>query len=163
MGGLASIIKRLIRSVTPVRTRANAGVYYETLPRGGAITGAAAKTLTAHATAAYKFGGRAVVLAATANTAEAWAEGVVISNNDTAKQVYIVALSTGTGAITAGNDVLAEVLAYLNTATGTARESQYLPLPEPVYIPANVAISLAAACSSAGKAIDAHLVISRNK
>jgi len=160
---LGVFVKRIVRSVTPTATRANGGVYYETLPRGGAITGAAAKTLTAHATAAYKFGARAVVLAATANTADCWAEGVVISNNNTAKQVYIVAVSTGTGAITAGNQVFGEVLAYLNTATGTARESQYLPFPEPVYIPANVAISLAAACSSAGKTVDAHLVVTRNK
>jgi len=163
MGGIAGIIRRAFRSITPNATRANGGVYYEWLPTGGAITAAAAKALTAHATGNYKFGARAVVLAATANTAEGWAEGILLTNPNGAKQLYAIAVSTGTGAIAAANDLLGVVETYVGTATGTSAAGIYLPFEEPVYIPANVAISLACACQTAAKTCAAHLKISRNK
>ncbi len=161
--GLPQWVQRTVRSVTPVQTRVNGGVFYTALPRTGAITGAAAKQLTAHATAANKVGTRAIVLAATANTAEAWAEGILLSAATTAKLIYTIAVCTGTGAVTAGADILGELMAIPGTATGTGAAGIFVPFMEPVYIPANVAISMAIGASTAAKKASFHLLVSRNK
>ncbi len=153
----------MYRSVTPTALRAAGGVYYENVPRTGAITGAVAQQIAAHATAANKIGTRVEMLAATANTAEAWAEGVLLSLSTTAKLLYTIAVCTGTGAVTAAADILGEMMMYPDVATGTAQAGTFQAFATPIYIPAGVAISMAIGADTAAKKASFHLLLSRNK
>jgi len=163
--GLSAEVKRIIRSVTPVSTRANNGVYTQIAPRTGAITADTAGTqLAGHATAAGKYGARVQVLAATAfPTTALWAEGVYVANWTDDKQIMYVAVSTGTGAVTAAGQLLGEVCFWPGTGTGTTQTGQYLPFSQPVYLPPGTVISLALAPSVAAKKVQAWLVHSANK
>ena len=156
--GLAQHIHRIVNSVIPVSQRSSGGVYYTFLPTGAGLLGAKPVTLTAHTGTAYKYGAVATVISATANTTECWIEGVVLSAPNAAKLNWMIAVTTAT-AITAASQIAAELPAYL------AATAEQLPLilPAPVYIPANKAIGLAAGSSSAGKTVNAYVIISRNR
>ena len=159
---LASFVKRTIWSVTPLVTRPNGGVFLTHLPTGAGTKTAAAKALTAHATAANQYGGVAAVITATANTTECWVEGVVIANPSAAKKQYHVLVTTATAIVT-GAAGLPNVFAEVVTEPGLTTDCHYVAVPQRVYIPAGVAINLALACSTAAATCDAYLVISRNK
>jgi len=160
--GLVSFVKRTIWSVTPLVTRANGGLFLTHLPTGaGTLTGGA-KTLTAHATAANKYGGVAAVITATANTTECWVEGIVASNPSVAKKEYHILVTTAT-AIATGTAGLPNVLAEVPYVPGLTTDCHDLRLGQRVYIPAGKAINLALSSSTAGGTIDCYLVISRGK
>jgi hypothetical protein len=155
---MMSFIKRALLSVVPTALRAVGGTFVTMVPTGAGIVQAAPLTLTAHATAAWKYGGVGAMIAATANTTECWIEGVVVSNATAVNQQYFIAITTATG-ITAAAQVLAEVPADLPATT----DQNVIPLGQRIRIPPNVPINCALACSSAGKSADVQLIVSRQK
>ena len=157
LGKQPGVFKRLFESILPVRNRGNAGVFVTCAPHGAGLLGAAAKTLTAKATA-LNYGAVGAVLAATANTAPGWVEGVIFANPQVANKDYYVAVTTAT-AVTAAAQIMAEVPYHANLVTDVA----YVPLQQPVYVPPNKALNCALAESSGGKTCDVWVVISRNK
>lgn len=155
--GLIAAVKRNFRSIVPQVNRGGGDIFVTCLPTGAGLLGAAAKTLTGKATA-LNYGAVAAMIAATANTAPGWVEGVVFANPLVANKDYYVAITTAT-AIAASAQIAAEVPYHANIVTDVVT----VPLGQRVYIPPNVAINCALAESSGGKTCDVWLVISRNK
>lgn len=155
---MMAFIKRMLKTITPVWTRAQGGVFVTHLPIGAGVLKAAPLGLTAGTAATWGYGAVAVALAATANPTESWIEGIVLSGCTSAAKQYSVAITTAT-AITAVAQVLAEVPGDLAATT----DVNVIVPPQRVRIPPGVAIGLALAASAKGKKANVHLIISRQK
>lgn len=155
---MMKFIKRALAVLTPLYNRATGGTFTTMLPTGAGIVQAAPLVLTAHATAAWKYGGVGAVIAATANTTECWIEGIQVSGATAVAGQYFVAITTAT-AITAAAQILVEVPTDLALVT----DVNNIPIGQRVRIPPNVAIGVALAGAVAAKKAAVHVVISRQK
>jgi hypothetical protein len=144
-GGLAAIIKRVHNNIVPTRNRVGGGTFVTCAPANAAF-----KQLAAHATATLtKFGGMIELLAATANTTDAWIEGLMVTESTTAQEANIaITREAGTGAPTAAQ-IEAQIPVYVDAAA--VGGGQFVPVTPSIYIPAGSRIAAALAGTTTKK------------
>lgn len=164
--GLAALVKRTIASVTPTTTRPNGGVFYGVLPTGAALA-AAAPVLGIGGTAAWTYQGKPGVAAPVivgTPAVEGWVEGVMMSLFSKKSVYYFCEIVSAVATpITAGR-VWAEVAA-VGTAvvSGAGQVGQYIPLAQPIYVPAGTVLCVAGCDSTGGNTMSVSLVVSYQK
>lgn len=164
-GRSGALIKKILETITPTAPRLLGGHYIEYIPEAAAGPIALATV----ANAAWLYGNQTVIAnAALLGTADAWVEGIVVSDV-TSAGTYIVGLTlnaTGTGAPPAAGILEAIIPVYLGirAAITGAIQSKYMPIRPPIYIPAGGQIGGALAHVSTG-VVSCHvrLVLSRNR
>lgn len=164
--GLAAFVKRSISSVTPVTTRPGGGVFLGLLPTGAGLL-AAVPVTGVGGTAAYAYQGApgsATPQIAGTPAVEGWLEGLMLSNFSKKSIYWFVEVVSGVATpITAGR-VWAEVAAVSTGVTsGAGSLGKYVPLANPVYVPAGTVLCVAACDSTGGNTLSVTLVMSYQK
>ena len=165
-GGLSQVIKRAIRSITPTNTRAGGGVFIGMLPTGAGLK-AAAPVTGLGGTSAFVYSGKpglATPQIAGTPAVECWIQGLYLSNFLTKAHQYFVEVVQGTATPITANRVLAEVVCWNdNVGSGATSKGEYIPLAQPVYVPAGPKLCLAACDDTGAKTLNAHIILSYNK
>lgn len=167
MGGFASVIKRLLNSITPWNTRAGGGHYVDYLPPGAPVT------LTADTAAAWVLGDQAV-LVTTAQMkvagvpVDAWIEAIEFSAA-TAAGTFIAAITMAPIPVPLGPPVAATIECLLPAYLGIAAAnpagalSMVIPVRPPIYVRGDAQICGAVMASTTALPCDVRLILSRNR